>query len=70
MRIFIIRDPNQNNGNRIKFVDKETFIKALEFQLERNCTLNDMDLGYIDEESEKLEIIPLDNHTLRVILDE
>jgi hypothetical protein len=69
MRIFVIRDPIQNSGSRIKLMDKKEFIQTLKDMLDENGALGNLNLGYIDDDKE-FDIVELDNDTVKVILDE
>ena len=69
MRIFVIRDPIQNSGSRIKLMDKKEFIQTLKDMLDENGSLGNLNLGYIDDDKE-FDIVELDNDTVKVILDE
>jgi hypothetical protein len=69
MKIFVIRDPLQNSGNRIKFMDKKEFVSSVKTLIRESSSLNSFTFAYIDDE-EGLDIVKLDNDTMRVILDE
>jgi len=69
MRIFIIRDWIQNSGNRIKFMDKKEFVQSIKNLLESESNLCTLTFGYMDDDKD-LEVVKLDNDTIRVILGE